>query len=158
MRLIMSWNEPMRQSPAEDSAIAPLQKLDAETHRPYTRPQRVEEAIRRALHVPIAELAERASILDKCSEFYIPTEVLVYLLRSSRTEIKSRAFETIYPVLIQRAYAASMQMSATDLASNSNQAAQFAAFVDLIAHDTSTYKIELDSFEIDFDQALAALV
>lgn len=115
--------------------------------KPYVRIPSVEAKLREILTLPSKELVNRCASQDRKDDAFIPTECLLYLVRTWKPD--DPHFEPIYKSLAERIV--------RKLPKGQVRERLFEAFVDLLAHDRTSYVERLDYFEIRFDSALLSL-
>lgn len=81
---------------------APLSKIHIATGAPYKRPADIERAVDQALLLPREELRRRIAINTPEHPDYVPSEVLVHLVRLSRQDNSEASFNRLYNILVAR--------------------------------------------------------
>jgi len=133
-------------SAATKVVVRPLRKRTFQG-KPYLRLPSIEVKFREILTLPPTELANRCAVQDRKDSAFIPTECLLYLVRTWKPD--DAQFEAIYKSLAQRIL--------RKLPKGQVREKVFEAFVDLLARDRTSYAERLDYFEIRFDSALLSL-
>lgn len=130
----------------------------------YHRPPEIERFIERTLDRPFDELIDRALIKDRRHADYVPSEVLMYHLRTTRRDNSDARFEILYSIVKGRIEHAcprpNRHVGDTEL-----EIARIAELrdlivervVDLILEDRQAYCDKLDIYEIRFDRAVRML-
>lgn len=140
--------------------IIPLtkQKVDGAL---YQRPDMIEPLLLGLADLPRDVLLERARIRDRKHPDYIPSECLLYFVRSSRRDNSDTWFERLYKVLIERVLRAVPRAETSgNFASLTNERirnAVFDRFVEMLAKDRKEPDDKLDFFEVRFDLAVKRL-
>lgn len=81
--------------------VQPLVKK-SKKGKPYLRPPEIEAAIAAALKQDLATLSGRAAISKATNPQYLPSEVLVYLIRDALRRADERTYNTLLKLLIHR--------------------------------------------------------
>lgn len=123
--------------------VRPLRKRTREG-KPYARVTSIEAKLREILALPPKELVNRCSLLDRNDPAYIPSECLLYLVRTWKPD--DAHFEPLYRHLAERFLRV--------VPKGQLRQRLFERFVDLLAHDRASYVERLDFFEIRFNSAL----
>ena len=89
----------------QELCIEPLRKHKSTGER-YTRRSPIIDFIERSRAWPLADLLQRAAIRDRRGSDYVPSEVLVYYLRSTKADNSDSRFVAIYNILRDRIQAA----------------------------------------------------
>jgi len=126
--------------------VRPLRKRTLQG-KPYVRIPSVEAKLHEILTLPPNELVTRCASQDRKDSAFIPTECLLYLVRTWQPD--DPQFESIYKSLAGRIL--------RKLPKGQAREKMFEAFVDLLAQDRTSYVERLDYFEIRFDSALLSL-
>ncbi|MCY4189730.1 MAG: hypothetical protein OXD42_00090, partial [Rhodospirillaceae bacterium] len=72
----------------------------------YTRRAPTTDFINQSLEWPFEELLDRAAIKDRRHEHYVPSEVLVYHIRQTKSDNSDSRFVALYDILRDRVEAA----------------------------------------------------
>ncbi|SFL69379.1 hypothetical protein SAMN05421830_1055 [Desulfomicrobium norvegicum] len=128
----------------------------------YIRVPKIESLIAELLILPRDELIARAKITHREDDRYVPSECLVYFIRTCRHDGNAKWFERIYKILIERVLRSLPKAENTDgktesLSRGAIRDYVFDRFVELLSADRSTYNDKLDFFEVRFDSALTKL-
>jgi hypothetical protein len=140
--------------------IIPLRKSEPDGAT-YTRPENIELFIRATLDWPFEKLVERAKIINRQHPDYVPSEVLMYHLRSTRHDNSDTRFEPLYSIMVTRIEIACPRANSRvgnieteNLRAADLRNALVEHVVDLILRDRQEYCEQLDFFEIRFDRAI----
>src|ERR1035437_4765075 len=155
----------MSTDPFEDAAetkkgvVRPLRKKTL-GGAPYRRALGIEAKLAEVLALPADELVERCAVQDREDPAYIPSECLLYLVRT--WEADDQHFETLYKLLLGRVLRALPTGESADGRTLSIPKARASEkhrdhFVDLLAKDRTSYAERLDFFEIRFNAGLATM-
>jgi len=127
----------------------------------YNRPATIEAYIAQTLDWPFDRLIEQATIHDRRHAEYVPSEVLLYHLRQTKSDNSDARFLALYNIIQDRVEAAcprantmvgDRQFEDARLAEIRDLMVEFV--VDLIFEDRLEYSEKLDFFEIRFDRAV----
>lgn len=138
--------------------LPPLRKPSG-TNGVQVRRKRTVEQIQRARKLGYADLLERAEIKDRSSPDYIASEVLIFMMRETKTHNNRALFDKLFLVLWQRVQRSfPWCIPGRDGTSDTNQLQMeervMDKLADLILRDQADYDEELDYYEVSFDQAL----
>jgi hypothetical protein len=143
------------------SPITPLRKrrFSGET---YARDSKIEALLSELTLLPRTDLIDRATIRNRSEPGYIPSECLLYFIRSSRQDNNQTWFERLYRVLIDRLLRSLPRPENADgktesLTRRIVRENVFERFVELLAADRTNYQDKLDYFEVRFDGAVKSL-
>ena len=126
---------------------------------PYGRPPAVEAAIDALGALDAGALAARAKVVDHASTGYMPTEVLLHVIRATRLDNSPDRFRLLFVALldrVERLVLAGIPASRLFDAAEVRQQVMD-RFVDLLVADRETPDDKLDFFECRFNMALEAL-
>jgi hypothetical protein len=132
----------------------------------YRRRPGIEAVLDDLTSLPRAKLAERCNTLDPSDPAYLPSECLLHLVRGCRTDNSDGHFEALYRTLRQRVLARTPVPAAgrgsggevlVSQARMTTAEAVMDRFQELLMLDRSGYEDRLDYFEVNFDDAIAAL-
>lgn len=147
------------------SKVASLRKTDADGT-PYRRRVDIEIALDRLVALPRSKLARHCSVHDSADPTYLPSECLLHLVRSSRTDNSRTHFDVLYRSLRQRVLA---RLPGPEVGRGPAGEVLFSQaktrtaegvmdrFQELLMLDRRSYDERLDYFEVNFDDAIAAL-
>lgn len=143
------------------ATVTPLRKrrLSGEL---YKRDQRVEALIAELAALSRDELIARAAIRKRSDPAYVPSECLVYFIRSTRQDNNEMWFERLYRILTERVMRSLSRAESPDgktesLTRGVVRDKVFGRFVELLSADRAAYVDKVDYFEVRFDGALASL-
>nr|WP_321982919.1 DNA-binding response regulator [uncultured Cohaesibacter sp.] len=141
--------------------IEPLRKRTL-TGKLYERDEKIETLIAELAALSREELVVRAAIKKNSDPRYVPSECLVYFIRTSRRDNNESWFERLYRILIARVLRSLPKSENPDgktesLTRGVVRDKVFSRFVELLSKDRSTYVDKLDYFEVRFYGALASL-
>ncbi|WP_119309829.1 RNA polymerase sigma factor [Cohaesibacter haloalkalitolerans] len=141
--------------------IEPLRKRTL-TGKLYERDEKIETLIAELAALSREELVARAAIKKNSDPRYVPSECLVYFIRTSRRDNNESWFEQLYRILIARVLRSLPKSENPDgktesLTRGVVRDKVFSRFVELLSTDRGTYVEKLDYFEVRFDGALASL-
>jgi hypothetical protein len=144
----------------QELCIEPLRKHKSTGER-YTRRSPIIDFIERSRAWPFADLLQRAAIRDRRGSDYVPSEVLVYYLRSTKADNSDSRFVAIYNILRDRIQAACPRPN-RQIAERTFEDARIAEIRDttidyvteLMLTDRRSYNEGLDIFEVVFDKAV----
>lgn len=147
--------------PDEKAIVTPLRKRRVSCGL-YERPAKIEALIAELTLLPRDELIARAEIAKRSAPGYIPSECLVYFIRTSRRDNNEGWFERLYRILIGRVLRSLPRAESSDgrtesLTRGVVRDKVFSRFVELLSADRTDYVDKLDYFEVRFDGALASL-
>ena len=132
----------------------------------YRRRSDIEAALDNLASLSRPELAERCNILNSADPDHLPSECLLHLVRSCRKDNSHAHFEALYRTLRRRVLArlpnpeVGRGLDGEILVSQTKIKTAEAAmdrFQELLMLDRSGYDDRLDYFEVNFDDAIAAL-
>lgn len=125
---------------------------------PYERPAAIEDWLKKLEAVDVAERLRQFATASRKSPGYVPSEVLVHLLRQAWAEGMHGDFEKLFRILMHR-----VERSLCSAISDSRMAGArsireeiMLRFAERIAKDCRGHTGLLDFYEIHFDQAFAA--
>jgi hypothetical protein len=129
----------------------------------YTRRSPIEQYIAKSLQWRFDDLLDRASIRDRRHSDYVPSEVLVYHLRQTKSDNSDGRFIRLYDILRDRVEAACPRAS-HNLGDKVYEDARLAEIRDatvdhvteLMFTDRQGYDEQLDIYEVVFDKAVRA--
>jgi RNA polymerase sigma factor (sigma-70 family) len=116
--------------------------------------------------LPRAGIVERCSVSDRNNPEYLPSECLLHLVREARSDNSDDHFAALYRQLRRRVLArlprpeVGRSADGKELVSRINldiSDAVMGRFQELLMLDRQSYEERLDYFEINFDDAVAAL-
>jgi hypothetical protein len=136
--------------------ITPLRKKNGENIL-YVRPSNITSQLAAILLLDRPEILARCAIRDRKDPSYLPSECLLYLIRSNRGNEPDTYFETLYKNLVERVIRTLPSEEETDLTQRDIRHESFEDFVELLARDRLEYVERLDFFEIRFDKSLVSL-
>lgn len=147
--------------PADKAAVAPLRKRSLSGDL-YKRDPKIETFIAELAVLPRDELIARAAISKRLDPGYVPSECLMYFIRSSRRDNNEAWFERLYRILIERVLRSLPKAESSDdktesLTRGVVRDKVFSRFVELLSADRASYVDKLDYFEVRFDGAVASL-
>ncbi len=127
----------------------------------YMRPDNIEALLVHLAELSRDDLLARAAIRKRTDPLYIPTECLLYFVRTSRRDNSDAWFERLYKILQERVL---RTLPRTDggggpvaLTHERIRNAVFDRFVELLASDRRQADDKLDFYEVRFDMALKRL-
>ncbi|WP_291079136.1 sigma factor-like helix-turn-helix DNA-binding protein [Hyphomonas sp.] len=154
------------EKPADEFRTSPVPVLQAVNQTDgtrYYRPAPIEAAIQVAKELSRETVLARAKIRNTDAPGYVPSEVLVHLLRASTDDKSDTFFDALYQLIIQRIEAL-CPVPSRRTQDGGDSAASTALFVretvvgqvnEYIARDREGYCEKLDFFEVRFNQAIA---
>ena len=150
-----------RQIKRGDGLVTPLRKMNP-AGTLYTRDAKVEARLTELGGLTEDELVARCSIQKRDDPDYVPSECLIYFVRTSRSDLSTADFERLYKILAERVLRALPREENADGKTVSLTKAVirdkvFGQFVELLSRDRAEYSEKLDYFEVRFDGALASL-
>ena len=114
----------------------------------YQRPDIIEPLLAGLANQPRDVLLERALIRDRKHPDYMPSECLLYFVRSSRRDNSDAWFEQLYKVLIERVLRsvprAEISRDSSSLSNERIRNAVFDRFVEMLAKDRKEPDDKLD--------------
>jgi len=138
----------------EHALIVPLTKRTPDGTL-YERPALIESLLLQLFGLPPDELIARASIRDRTAPDYIPSECLVYLIRTTG-QGPSSWFEPLYKLLVERVLRALPRAGGVDndidFVRERVRDLVFDRFVEMLASDRQHRDDKLDFFEVRFDR------
>ena len=130
----------------------------------YTRPVEIEKLIVELLKLPFEDLIERAKHRNRKHPEYLPSEVLVHLMRGTRNNNSDEQFNALFSVLFERVSRSCPRAvvhvdGGTGEVGNLMDVKEYVLdrFVTLIVKDRDDYVENLDIFEARFDRAVRLL-
>ena len=142
--------------------LRPLLSLNKATGRAVKRPRFITELLNQLLELPYVEIVRRAKIRSEDSPEFIPSECLLYFLRSGSEDLSHYVYEVLYKVLIGRVRKILSRgvrsdyktIHTTDLGSLMRERVldQFEGW--LAQEDSGNYCLKLDFFEVKFNFTL----
>lgn len=142
--------------------IEPLRKRKV-SGEVYTRRTPTIQYIEKSLHWPFDDLLDRASIRDRRHSDYVPSEVLVYYLRQTKSDNSDGRFIRLYDILRDRVEAACPRASRhigektyEDARLSEIRDATVNHVTELMFTDRQDYDEQLDIYEVVFDKAVRA--
>ena len=141
-------------------AIEPLRKQKQDGTL-YKRPKKIEDFLEASAAWPFDQLMENGGIRDRRNPDYVPTEVLLYHLRQTKSDNSDARFLALYNLIQDRIEAAcprpnfqrgEREFENAKLAEIRDLIVEYV--VDLIFTDRLEYNKQLDFFEIRFDRAV----
>lgn len=143
----------------------PLQKI-AHDGTIYRRRPGIEAVLDDLISLPRSRLSERCKALDPADPAYLPSECLLHLVRSCRADNSDGHFEALYRTLRHRVLARTPiaavgrgpdgEVLVSQARMNTAEAVMD-RFQELLMLDRTAYEDRLDYFEVNFDDAIAAL-
>jgi len=129
----------------------------------YKRGAKTEALIRTCLELTFDELCNQAEISARSHANYIPSEVLVYFLRQTKTHNNDDQFYRLYQLLEKRIKRACLYYSGVRLSDNDDPDVHILDFQEFVLDDFAErvmldrqrYEEKLDTFECKFDKAVA---
>lgn len=127
----------------------------------YTRRAPITDFIGQSLKWPFEELLDRAAIRDRRHGDYVPSEVLVYHLRQTKSDNSDDRFVSLYDILRDRIEAACPRPN-RHISDKTYEDARIAEIRDatvehvteLMFTDRQGYNDQLDIYEVVFDRAV----
>jgi RNA polymerase sigma factor (sigma-70 family) len=143
------------------SRLRPLRKKTKEGEL-YKRTARTEALIQTCLELSFEEFANRAKIIARKQDGYIPSEVLVYFLRQTKTHDNDIQFGVLYQMLEKRIKRVCPR-SDISLGEKGGAIAHLLDFQEFVlddfikrvVRDRQEYNEKLDGFEVAFDRMIA---
>lgn len=146
----------------QEMHISPLRKRKA-TGELYTRRSPITQFIENSLQWPFDEIVHRASTRDRRHSKYVPSEVLVYHLRQTKSDNSDGRFIQLYNILRDRIEAAcprpnrrAGQEIHEDARLSEIRDATINHVTELMFTDRQDYDEQLDIYEVVFDKAVRA--
>lgn len=143
-------------------SIEPLRKTKTSGEL-YTRRSQVTQFIENSLAWSFEDLLDRASIRDRRHSDYVPSEVLIYYLRQTKSDHSDGRFIQLYDILRDRVEAACPRANrqiGKEIHENARLSEIRHATVDhvteLMLTDRQNYDEQLDIYEVVFDKAVRA--
>lgn len=141
-------------------SIEPLRKCSSNGEL-YFRIPSIVDFIKRSLDWPFDELLSRAAIRNRRHEDYVPSEVLVYHLRQTKSDNSDGRFVALYNILRDRIEAACPRPN-RHVGDKIHEDARIVEIRDatvehvteLIFADRQSYNDQLDIYEVVFDRAV----
>ncbi len=129
----------------------------------YTRRSPTIQYIEKSLHWSFDDLLDRASIRDRNRGEYVPSEVLVYYLRQTKSDNSDGRFIQLYDILRDRVEAACPRANRhvgekvhEDARLSEIRDATVNHVTELMFTDRQDYDEQLDIYEVVFDKAVRA--
>lgn len=129
----------------------------------YTRRSPTMQYIEKSLQWPFDELLDHASIRDRRHNDYVPSEVLVYYLRQTKSDNSDGRFIRLYDILRDRVEAACPRANRNfgeeiheDARLSEIRDATVNHVTELMFTDRQDYDEQLDIYEVAFDKAVRA--
>ncbi|WP_306046577.1 hypothetical protein [Nioella sp. MMSF_3534] len=129
----------------------------------YTRRPPTMQYIEKSVQWPFDELLNRASIRDRRHSEYVPSEVLVYYLRQTKSDNSDGRFIQLYDILRDRVEAACPRANRRmgekvheDARLSEIRDATVDHVTELMFTDRQDYDEQLDIYEVVFDKAVRA--
>ncbi len=146
------------------TSVPPLRKKTA-GGKPYVRRSEVQAELLSLSSNTIDEIADQSMILDQDDENYLSSESILHFVRQSKANGDSSAYETLFRQLRQRLFKATpvreKQISGSQVTADPYQeevrSRVVDKFMELLCEDRNEYRERLDYFEINFNNAIAAL-
>lgn len=130
----------------------------------YTRREEIVVFIRRSLKWSFDDLMEKASVRNRRHSDYVPSEVLLYRLRQTKSDNADGRFVSLYNVLIDRVEAACPKPNSRrgeqeyeDFRIAEIRDATMEKVIELILKDRQGYDEQLDAYELFFDRAVRSV-
>jgi DNA-directed RNA polymerase specialized sigma24 family protein len=137
-----------------DESIRPLKKTKKEGEL-YTRVPSVQEKLQKIVTAPFSQILDWCEIENDDDPDYVPSECLVYLVRSAGRDCSLEDHERLYKALLARVVHGLHRGEETiDLLVEEKGLDRF---IDLIASDWNSYDDRLDFYEIRFNSAVTKL-
>lgn len=140
--------------------IEPLRKRTSEGAL-YTRRLQILAFIKVSLERPFEELLEKAGRRDRRHAEYIPSEVLLYHLRQTKSDNSDGRFVALYSILLDRIEAACPRPNSRrgdkeyeDVRIAEIRDTTIEYVTELMFEDHQGYNEQLDAYEIFFDRAV----
>lgn len=146
----------------QGAMVAPLTRRRIYDGTLYQRPEPIERALEALVLLPRQAILTRLSVRDRAGEGYIPSEVLVHLIRATRTDNDASYFDQLYTEILRRLDRAlpSAEETIAEGAQATNAAREqvreevIARFEDALVEDRAAPGERLDIFECCFDFAV----
>ena len=143
-------------------SIEPLRKRKTSGEL-YTRRSPTKQYIEKSLAWSLEDLLDRASIRDRRHSDYVPSEVLVYHLRQTKSDNSDGRFIQLYDILRDRVEAACPRANRhvgekvhEDARLSEIRDATVNHVTELMFTDRQVYDEQLDIYEVVFDKAVRA--
>ena len=145
-----------------DIPLPPLRKIYAKTGEAYKRFPSNAAILKQLLALPRKETILRCENEDEKDPNFVPSECLVHLVRSFRSEPASPDFERLYSALMRRILqrlppAESRDGKKVYLKESRIQEGVIDSFQEMLALDRTSYEERLDFWEVAFGLALKKL-
>jgi len=143
--------------------IEPLRKRTGEG-KLYTRRDDTVASIKLSLEWAFDELLDKAAIRDRRHTSYIPSEVLLYHLRQTKSDNADGRFVALYNILLDRVEAAcprpnrrrgDKELEDARIAEIRDKAIEHVT--ELMFEDRQGYNEQLDAYELFFDRAVRSV-
>ena len=149
---------------SRSTSAPPLRKKTA-GGKPYARRSEVQAELLSLSSNTIAEIADQSMILDQDDENYLSSESILHFVRQSKANGDGSAYEKLFRQLRQRLFKATpvreKQISGSQVTADPYQeevrSRVVDKFMELLCKDRNEYCERLDYFEINFNDAMAAL-
>lgn len=134
----------------------PLTKINKTTGKLYQRRSNVEALIDVIESLDRGSALERLAIKDRRHTDYVPSEVLVHLIRASRRDNRTDHFERLYRLLFSRIEGTLLTAIPQSQYRNADEIRMeiISHLAELITVDQKSPTEKLDIYEINFDAAL----
>lgn len=140
--------------------IRPLRKHKRDGT-PYTRPGHIDSLLVELAELPRDEILRRAAVTNSSDPSYLPSECLLHIMRSGRSENSDRYFERLFGLLSKRVIRALPRfITARGMIEPVKERVHelaYGRFTELIAADRIEYDERLDFFEVRWNAAIANL-
>lgn len=144
-------------------SIQPLRKRTKDG-KLYLRRQDILEFIRLSQEWPFKVLLEKASVRDRRHSDYVPSEVLLYHLRQTKSDNADDRFVALYYVILDRVEAACPKPNSRrgdkeyeDFRVAEIRDKTIEQVTELIFEDHQGYTEQLDAYEVFFDRAVRSV-
>ncbi len=134
----------------------PLTKTSKIDGKPYKRRPHVEALIDEVIALGRSNALVRLEIRDRKHAEYVPSEVLVHLLRATRQDNRSDQFEQLYRLLFTRVEGTLLSSVPDSQYRNADEIRSeiISHLAELITLDQTQAAEKMDIYEINFDAAL----
>ncbi|OWU67824.1 hypothetical protein [Phaeobacter sp. 22II1-1F12B] len=143
--------------------IEPLRKRTV-SGKLYTRRDEISAFIRLSLDWPFDELLDKAAMRDRRHADYVPSEVLLYHLRQTKTDNADGRFVALYNILLDRIEAACPRPNSRrgdkdveDFRVAEIRDKTIERVTELMFEDRRGYVEQLDAYEVFFDRAVRSV-
>ncbi|MDD5198210.1 MAG: hypothetical protein PHC88_00275 [Terrimicrobiaceae bacterium] len=145
---------------ATDAEVHPLTKRKGDKNL-YLRPPAIEKKISESLTSSVERIGEDCGIADPEHHSYIPSEVIVHLLRGNKIPHNHRCHESLWKVLMERVLKqiGCMRDPESPLSAREDTVRAYVIdrLVNLLLKDREKPSARLDFFEVRFGVAIKAL-